>query len=472
MKIITISFLSLSFLFYNISNLISQPSLTWEKLYGYPHSDEGTYDICESTDGNFFAAGSSGNTFSNSRIYVLKLNQFGDTIWSRKYDAGHYGYAVTSTNDCGCVITGYGIDSLYVLKLNCDGNIVWQKFYPTGAICFDIQRVTDGGFIACGYNLFKGYFMKIDSIGNLKWVHNYIAENQMGFASCIEAIDGGYIAGGYVKDPDTSKIELIKVDTEGTKIWERRFKILNNGAVLTSIAKLKDKYIIFGNSNSIFFEKLNLNGFQEFTYVFNDKGTEGLRAAQIINENKFVFSSQIFPQTGDTMYIRNWISDSSGNILKEKIFKTEGYMDLQSVLPIENTDVLFAGIFKPIPGSNDDNSYFVRSDSNLYSKPLNIKIVNTKIPSEFKLYQNFPNPFNPDTKIKFDLIKTGFVVINIYNVNGKLILTLINKKLLTGNYEVDFISTDVSKSLSSGIYFYELIFNNNISTAKKMILIK
>lgn len=251
MKILNI--LSKSFLICLLVQIssYSQPSITWEKLYGYPHSDEGAYDVCESTEGNFFVVGSSGNNFSNSRIYVLKINNYGDTLWTRKYNAGHYGYAVSSTNDSGCVITGYGIDSLYILKLNFYGDIVWQRFYPTSAICFDIQEVSDGGFIACGYNLFNGYFMKIDSIGNLKWQKNYTVSNQIGFTSCIEAVDGGYIAGGFVRDPDTLKIEIIKVDSIGETIWERRQKIFNNYASLISILKLNNGYLISGNSGRI-----------------------------------------------------------------------------------------------------------------------------------------------------------------------------------------------------------------------------
>ncbi len=61
------------------------------------------------------------------------------------------------------------------------------------------------GYIACGRDLFSGYLMKIDSIGNLKWKKNYVVSNQMGFYSCLEALDGSYLASGYVRDPDTLK---------------------------------------------------------------------------------------------------------------------------------------------------------------------------------------------------------------------------------------------------------------------------
>lgn len=171
------------------------------------------------------------------------------------------------------------------------------------------------------------------------------------------------------------------------------------------------------------------------------------------------------------MYVRNWISDSSGNILTEKFFRTRGYMSLKAILPLENNDILFTGIYKPIPGSNDNYSYIVRTDSTLYSKPVYVKLISNIIIKGFNLFQNYPNPYNPNTKIKFDLMESGLVTLNIYNINDKLIQSLINKNLITGSYEVLFSSTDIP-SLSSGIYFYQLVFEKKVLATKKMILIK
>jgi hypothetical protein len=88
-------------------------------------------------------------------------------------------------------------------------------------------------------------------------------------------------------------------------------------------------------------------------------------------------------------------------------------------------------------------------------------------PNRYNLAQNFPNPFNPSTKISYSIPQAGDVSINIYSVVGELITTLINVKQEAGTYEAEF---DAS-SLTSGIYFYTLT-SGEFSQTNKMILMK
>ncbi|MBI5404201.1 MAG: T9SS type A sorting domain-containing protein [Ignavibacteriae bacterium] len=87
--------------------------------------------------------------------------------------------------------------------------------------------------------------------------------------------------------------------------------------------------------------------------------------------------------------------------------------------------------------------------------------------SEYNLYQNYPNPFNSETKIKFYIKESEFTSLKIFGINGKEIKTLINKKLTSGVYNIDFNGND----LPSGIYFYRLS-TKKYSETKKMLLIK
>ena len=96
-----------------------------------------------------------------------------------------------------------------------------------------------------------------------------------------------------------------------------------------------------------------------------------------------------------------------------------------------------------------------------------INQISSEIPEGFSLYQNYPNPFNPSTKIKFDLPKSNHVKIIIYNTLGKEVTELVNEKLSTGSYEVDWNAS----GYSSGVYFYKLT-TNEFYDVKKMILIK
>ena len=101
-----------------------------------------------------------------------------------------------------------------------------------------------------------------------------------------------------------------------------------------------------------------------------------------------------------------------------------------------------------------------------------IRKTNIDIPDKFNLSQNYPNPFNPTTKIKFAVPpfeggKRRMTVLKIFDILGKEVATLVNEKLLPGNYEVNFNGNN----LTSGVYFYQLK-TTNFSETKKMMLLK
>ena len=88
------------------------------------------------------------------------------------------------------------------------------------------------------------------------------------------------------------------------------------------------------------------------------------------------------------------------------------------------------------------------------------------IPSDYSLYQNFPNPFNPTTNIKYQIPVTGEVTLKVFNVLGKNVATLVNETQQAGTYTVMFNST----GLSSGIYFYQLKSGKFLETRKFIVL--
>jgi hypothetical protein len=94
-------------------------------------------------------------------------------------------------------------------------------------------------------------------------------------------------------------------------------------------------------------------------------------------------------------------------------------------------------------------------------------VENTSSPISYRLYQSYPNPFNPSTKIKYDLPQSSFVAIKVYDITGKEVKSLVNVQETIGYHEVVFNADD----LPSGVYFYRLIAGN-YSEVKKMILMK
>lgn len=104
---------------------------------------------------------------------------------------------------------------------------------------------------------------------------------------------------------------------------------------------------------------------------------------------------------------------------------------------------------------------------NFRVNPTGIYQFSSEIPKEFKLYNNYPNPFNPSTKIRFDIPKNSNVRITIYEISGRQIENLINENLSAGSYELTWIAYN----LSSGVYFYR-IESENFTNVKRMLLVK
>ncbi|MCU0372870.1 MAG: T9SS type A sorting domain-containing protein, partial [Ignavibacteria bacterium] len=96
-----------------------------------------------------------------------------------------------------------------------------------------------------------------------------------------------------------------------------------------------------------------------------------------------------------------------------------------------------------------------------------ISTYSDEIPAEFRLFENFPNPFNPETKIKFDIPVSSEVEIIIFDISGRKVSELVNSKLNPGKYEVRWSG----ENLASGVYFYK-IKTNSFTDTKRMILLK
>jgi hypothetical protein len=93
------------------------------------------------------------------------------------------------------------------------------------------------------------------------------------------------------------------------------------------------------------------------------------------------------------------------------------------------------------------------------------------LPSEYLLAQNYPNPFNPITQISFDVPTAGNVNIDVYNLLGQKINTLVSGYKDVGHYSVTWNATDeVGQPVPSGVYFYRLTTNNHSETKRMMLL--
>jgi len=169
--------------------------------------------------------------------------------------------------------------------------------------------------------------------------------------------------------------------------------------------------------------------------------------------------------SGDT-WVNNRLSDSS-------------FTDQDPNSDVRFGDYISVDAFnsKVIPVWTDQRKGYPNQE--IYSAVLGslipVNIISTEIPAEYKFYGNYPNPFNPATKLRFDITHNSSVKMTIFDVLGKEISVVFNKELTPGKYE-----TEISgKDMTSGIYFcrievFETSAQGRISftDTKKMILIK
>ena len=143
--------------------------------------------------------------------------------------------------------------------------------------------------------------------------------------------------------------------------------------------------------------------------------------------------------------IPNAMNKHTSSVYKDKIYVFGGSTKTLLSLSAKNNVYSF------------DPSYFTSINDD----------ANFQFPLAYKLGQNYPNPFNPATTIEFNLLKASDVRIEVYNIAGQKIQTLLNKNMTAGNHQAEFNA----ENLSSGVYFYK-IEAGEFQDVKKMILLK
>ncbi|MDD3642831.1 MAG: FlgD immunoglobulin-like domain containing protein, partial [Candidatus Krumholzibacteria bacterium] len=108
-----------------------------------------------------------------------------------------------------------------------------------------------------------------------------------------------------------------------------------------------------------------------------------------------------------------------------------------------------------------------------FENPVNTDITGDETPMAFGLAQNFPNPFNPSTRISFTLPVKSHVSLRIYNVAGQLVKTLADGAMDAGSHELTWDGTNnLGSSVASGVYFYKINAGNDYENMKKMVLLR
>ncbi len=118
-------------------------------------------------------------------------------------------------------------------------------------------------------------------------------------------------------------------------------------------------------------------------------------------------------------------------------------------------------------------SEFVKRTFDFFENETSIDYTDTELPKVYSLEQNFPNPFNPSTTIKFTLPVKGHVSLKIYNVAGQLVKTMQDGVMDVGSHDLTWDgSNNLGTSVASGVYFYKINAGDNYENMKKMVLLR
>lgn len=200
--------------------------------------------------------------------------------------------------------------------------------------------------------------------------------------------------------------------------------------------------------------------------VFSEPGfngsTSGCNASGCHNHNAGIVSAVV-----NGMDVEITISGTSSKVAGELVDKAGNVVDV-----ISSTSSNPFTLTAPSGGTYLVNAGYKNPSKRWDSMSVAISVTdvrdnNLEPVSTYKLYNNYPNPFNPSTKIKYSIPLKSNVNLQIYDAAGKEVASLVNGEQAVGDHEINFDA----ENLTSGVYFYKLHAGSFIQT-KKMLLLK
>lgn len=504
---------------------IAQPTQEWVARYERPSGSSGIANqMALDKVGNCYVLG---NTAANGGVMVLiKYNSSGDTAWTRTYpQTTNVGVAADSVGNV--YITGYfgpsfGPYDIITIKYNPAGTLQWQKIYDSGLNdqCSDIEMDKTGNIYIGGlsgnqsliikYNVtgdtlwtrkygetnyrFPVINLHLDSKNNIyitgnrlhttnssgaqftikydsnavfKWINNPLVTNmQFSVKLGVDINENVYVTGGSF----FGKILTIKYDINGNQVWEKIYDGPASGTDTPKDLKIDQNNDILitgytiesGNFGNYVTLKYNSNGDSLWVKKFNGPYNENDESYSLTldGSNNAYVTGRSFGNFNDWDYVTiKYNTNGIQQWILRYPDKIGGGGIAYKVLLDKLNNVFVTGI-----GHSSGFSGFITIK---YSQTVEVIQNSGNLPEKYILEQNYPNPFNPITKINYSLPIAVKVNIQVYDILGRLVKTLVNEFKETGNYEVQFDGT----GLASGVYFYR-IEAGDFTDSKKMVLVK
>jgi len=212
----------------------------WIRTYGGYDSDVCNAILPTSDEGCVLAGETESFGAGFADIWMLKVNYYGDSLWSRTFggEDDDYCAALLPADDGGYYLAGstesfgLGLRDFWLVKTNENGDSLWSDYYggPGDDWCFSAQRTADGGLILAGYTNSFGtghtdvWLVKTDENGVHQWNRTYNGRTPEDYdgAFCVQqTTDGGYIMAGssFYAPGQHSDIMVLRVDADGDSLW-------------------------------------------------------------------------------------------------------------------------------------------------------------------------------------------------------------------------------------------------------------
>lgn len=411
------------------------------------------------------------------RVRVQRIDSSGNFLWGSAgvkvtMDEINQGLQdIVSDGSGGCVVAWKTVNSLfYVNRISANGERLWSdsgKFLGISNYSGTepkVIRASDGYY----YAETGEYIYRIMENGEI------VRRDSVTLGNIVPDLEGGIVLSGRVGSITNRRLVAQRKDSLGNNLWQEPYVEIADsvgpGSFRVGINQRIINYSWLGTYNGQtgrpYFQSINMEG----TIVHPNKillssDSSGITIIGIIascNMNT-IFSWSI---TSELNSIYAQMYDTLGNKLwnENGIIVAHPRMTYQQYITDGRGGFIIAGLinnFTVVEQQVSKNGYLGEIITNVNANHNNL------IDSELSLGQNFPNPFNSNSKIYYSVPSDGNIIIELFNTLGERVKTILNGFHDKGTYSINISSTE----LSSGVYLYKLQFENK-SLTKKLIIIK
>jgi hypothetical protein len=467
------------------------PDTLWTRTFGGA-SYEWPWYVEETSDHGYVIAGYTGSTPHGDRdMYIVKLNQDGSFAWDKTYgveDCDDVAGSAKETKDGGLIVGGYGTGqfgvesaNFYLMKLDASGNFAWDDDYDydtTTDYGADVCQTLNGGYIMVGssyyYSTSQGQYdwgvniVRTDSLGAKQ---NHVLIDKPGIQHLnrvIATADSGAIAIG-----TAGAIYIVKIDKYGDTTWVKGYGGVGAGWAIVQLAD--GGYMAFGDRGfnppeheDFWLLRLDSAGDSLWTRRYRNAESDLGYGLDQTSDGGFIMTGEMFRNAGvdptDFYVIR---TNANGDTLWTKTIGGDQYERSYCVKQTSDGGYIIAGRTNSY-GAGDDDFYIVKLAPD---NPVDVPDGPKTMPSSFTLSANFPNPFNPVTGINYSVPYRAHVLVEVFDLLGREVRTLVNETKSAGSYRIEWNGCDNDgQVVSTGVYLYRLKADDFVQTRKMMLL--